>query len=144
MILGLLAVPLFLASTWAGRVVQHALFGLVPRWAVSIPLWVALTVAVQAAASLGAVALLLGLAEWVGARPTLVVLLLFAGLALWIVWQRADEAEWERQTGWASAPGDLESRWLEAVQEVTARAVLIGTAAGLGFAAVVFRSIVLV
>ena len=144
MILGLLALPLFLASTWAGRVVQHTLFGLMPGWAVSIQLWVALTVATQAAASLGAVALLLGIAVWLGAQPTLVVLALFAGVALWIVWQRADEAEWERQTGWASAPDDLESRWLEAVQEVTARAVLIGTAAGLAFAAVVFRSVALV
>jgi hypothetical protein len=140
MILGLIAVPLFLLSTWAARVVQHLAFGFVPGWAVSVPLWVALTVAMQAAASVGAVALLLAAAGWLDAPPSAGLLLLLAALALWIVWQQADEAEWERQTGWIAAPDDVEGRWLDSMSEVTARAALIGTAAGLVFAAVVFSS----
>jgi len=141
MILGLIAVPLFLLSTWAARVVQHLAFGFVPAWAVSVPLWVALTVAMQAAASVGAVALFLAIAGWIDAEPTLWLLVLYAALALWLVWQQADEAEWDRRTGWIAAPDDTESRWLDSISEVTARAVLIGTAAGLAFAAVVFRSL---
>ena len=141
MILGLLAVPLFLASTWVARVVQHLAFAFVPAWAVSVPLWVALTVATQAAASVGTVALFLGVAGQLGAQPTLWALLLYIGLALWIVWQWAGEAEWVRQTGWIAAPDDADGRWLDAIQEVTARAVLIGTGAGLTFAVVLFRSL---
>jgi hypothetical protein len=140
MILGLIAVPLFLLSTWAARVVQHLAFGFVPGWAVSVPLWVALTVAMQAAASVGAVALLLAAAGWLDAPPSAGLLLLLASLALWIVWQQADEAEWERQTGWIAAPDDVEGRWLDSMSEVTARAAMIGTVAGLVFAAVVFSS----
>jgi hypothetical protein len=140
MTLGLIAVPLFLLSTWAARVVQHLAFGFVPGWAVSVPLWVALTVAMQAAASVGAVALLLAAAGWLDAPPSAGLLLLLASLALWIVWQQADEAEWERQTGWIAAPDDVEGRWLDSMSEVTARAAMIGTVAGLVFAAVVFSS----
>ena len=144
MILGLIALPLFLVTTWAARVVQHVAFALVPPWAVSVPLWVALTVATQAAASIGVVAVLVGVAGWIDARPTLGLLVLYAVVALWIVWQWADQAEWDRQTGWIAAPDDSESRWLDAIREVTARAVLIGTAAGLGFSAVAFRTLLAV
>ena len=144
MILGLLAVPLLLLATWTASAVQHVVFWALPARAATVPNWVAATVGTQAMAALGAIALFLRMSEWTHGRPSLTLLLMVGGVAMALSWRWADQAEWDRLTGRISSPDDDVERTADAVHEVTARATLIGMAAGVAVGAVWFRSLPLI
>ena len=135
----LLAAPLFVAFTMGMTLLRNAASSAFPAHSISVPVWGGVVVATQAAATWANATSWIWLVGRLGERPSLTYLAMFAALGLWIVWHWADEAEWERVTGWIVSPSDEEMRWDEAVEEASTRALLIGTAAGFALSAVWLR-----
>ena len=129
-VVALVAAPLFIAFTLGMTVLRNAVAGMIAPQSINVSIWGGVVVGTQALATWGSAMTWLRVAGYLDRPPSLFYLCLFAFLGTWIVWQWADEAEWTRVTGWIASPDDREAREEDAVEEVSTRALLIGTVAG--------------